>query len=131
MAKFLNFKVTGFWNQDESECESVKSGDYLLNVDLIEEVRGSIDPIIEILLTSGKTITLVYSLSADCTTAPDSALPVTTDYNGLIRQAVTRAMTSNPGGVKTNVIPPLDTDDPYAKYDDSLKVYWRGYQVLV
>ena len=130
MAKFINFKVESFWNQAESECETGRDGDYLLNVDLIEEVRGDIfDNFIELVTTTGNKITLKYSLSADCS-APDDNLPVTTNYNALIRQAVTRAMTSNPGGVKTNVIPPLDTDDPYAKYNETLRVYWRSYENL-
>jgi len=57
--------------------------------------------------------------------APSGDVPTATDYLALMKKAVNRAITANPGGVKASVLLPLDSDDPNIKYDETLRVYWK------
>ena len=52
-----------------------------------------------------------------------STVPIGTAIK--VKAAIQRAMTANPGGVKASVILPQDSDDPNAKYDQALRVYWK------
>ena len=56
---------------------------------------------------------------------PGGDVPTATNYLALMKKAVNRAITANPGGVKASVILPQDSDDVNAKYDQALRVYWK------
>ena len=47
-----------------------------------------------------------------------------------VKKAVNRALTANPGGVKSSVTLPQDTADATASYDPALRVYFRSFAIV-
>ena len=92
MAKFISMEVVGNANDWEN-------GQQLLNVDQITGVQQSADETVEVFLaggTPGDKVTI--TLSTDPTA---SVNPVMTSNLGA--NAINRALTANPGGVKATV----------------------------
>jgi len=92
MAKFISMEVVGNGNDYEN-------GQQLLNVDQITGVQQSADQTVEVFLAGGTpgdkvTITLSTSISG-------AVNPVMTTNLGA--NAINRALTANPGGVKATV----------------------------
>ncbi len=75
-------------------------------------------------MTGGLSCRVTCSTNA-AAAAPGGDVPTATNYLALMKKAVNRAITANPGGVKASVILPLDSDDPNIKYDETLRVYWK------
>jgi hypothetical protein len=127
MAKFINFNIVGGYNLATVGADSSLDGDNLVNVENVLNVRaetgfdGEYNVILQ--LTGG------LSCRVTCGTNADGSAPVNptvgADYLPLMKKAVNRAITANPGGVKASALLPQDNLDPNAEYDQALRVYWK------
>ena len=128
MAKFINFNIVGGYDLAAGAADPSLDGDNLVAVDSIVNVKaeagagGEYNVVLQ--LTGGLSCRVTCSTDA-AATAPGASIPTASDYLAFMKKAVNRAITANPGGVKASVILPLDSDDPNAKYDPALKVYWK------
>ena len=128
MAKFINFNIVGGYDLATGAADASLDGDNLVLVDSILNVKaeagagGEYNVVLQ--LTGGLSCRVTCSTDA-AATAPGASVPTASDYLAFMKKAVNRAITANPGGVKASVILPLDSDDPNAKYDQALKVYWK------
>ncbi len=128
MAKFINFNIVGGYDVATGAADASLDGDNLVAVDGILNVKaeaglgGEYNVVLQ--LTGGLSCRVTCSTDADAV-APSGAVPTATNYLALMKKAVNRAITANPGGVKASVILPIDSDDPNAKYDQTLRVYWK------
>ena len=128
MAKFINFNIVGGYDVAGAAADSSLDGDNLVLVDSILNVKaeaglgGEYNVVLQ--LTGGLSCRVTCSTDADAV-APAGAIPTASNYLALMKKAVNRAITANPGGVKASVILPIDSDDPNAKYDQTLRVYWK------
>jgi len=68
------------------------------------------------------------AITSPAVTDPNTATPTFADYEVMLKGAITRAMTANPGGAKATVNCPLD-QDPMVGYNPANKVYWKDFQV--
>jgi hypothetical protein len=128
MAKFINFNIVGGYDLATGAVDASLDGDNLVLVDSILNVKaeagagGEYNVVLQ--LTGGLSCRVTCSTDA-AATAPGASVPTASDYLAFMKKAVNRAITANPGGVKASVILPLDSDDPNAKYDPALRVYWK------
>ncbi len=128
MAKFINFNIVGGYDVAGAAADASLDGDNLVLVDSILNVKaeaglgGEYNVVLQ--LTGGLSCRVTCSTDADAV-APAGAIPTASNYLALMKKAVNRAITANPGGVKASVILPQDSDDPNAKYDQTLRVYWK------
>lgn len=128
MAKFINFNIVGGYDVAGAAPAPSLDGDNLVNVDNILNVKaeaglgGEYNVVLQ--LTGGLSCRVTCSTTA-VAQAPSGDVPTATDYLALMKKAVNRAITANPGGVKASVLLPLDSDDPNIKYDETLRVYWK------
>ncbi len=128
MAKFINFNIVGGYDVAGAAADASLDGDNLVLVDSILNVKaeaglgGEYNVVLQ--LTGGLSCRVTCSTDADAV-APAGAIPTASNYLALMKKAVNRAITANPGGVKASVILPIDSDDPNAKYDQTLRVYWK------
>ena len=134
MAKWINFNVVGGVSDGAGTLAPQLDGDNLLLADSIMSVGASIaspggEMRVQLELIDGQTCTAICSTSPDAADAPDANVPVSTDYVNKVKAAVNRAITANPGGVKSTCSLPQDTADATAAYDPALKVYWRSFVV--
>ncbi len=128
MAKFINFNIVGGYDVATGAADASLDGDNLVLVDSILNVKaeaglgGEYNVVLQ--LTGGLSCRVTCSTDADATD-PSLHVPTAANYLAQMKKAVNRAITANPGGVKASVILPLDSDDPNAKYDPALRVYWK------
>lgn len=128
MAKFINFNIVGGYDLAAGAADPSLDGDNLVAVDSIVNVKaeagagGEYNVVLQ--LNGGLSCRVTCATTADAT-APGASVPTATDYLAFMKKAVNRAITANPGGIKASVILPLDSDDPNAKYDPALRVYWK------
>ena len=137
MAKFINFNIVGGIDIAAGAADSSLDGDNLVAVDSIVNVKaeagtgGEYNVVLQLDGLAGAT-----SCRVTCGLSPEGTvpagdpqappnIPTASNYLALMKKAVNRAITANPGGVKASVILPLDSDDPNAKYDQALRVYWK------
>jgi hypothetical protein len=130
MAKFISFNVKNFYNTNESEPETQFSGEWLLDIDQIVRLRPSgeatSEPMVEIILTNGNSMLVYYSSvlvdeEGEVSSPTNEGQPLSNDYTMKATGAIFDAMTSNPGGARTSVILPEDTDGK--------QMYWRTYVI--
>ena len=127
MAKFINFNIVGGYDLATAGADSSLDGDNLVNVDNILNVKAEVgaggEYNVVLQLTGG------LSCRVTCSTDADGVPPVNptvgADYLPLMKRAVNRAITANPGGVKASALLPQDSLDPNAHYDQALRVYWK------
>ena len=128
MAKFINFNIVGGYDLAGAAPDPSLDGDNLVLVDSILNVKaeaglgGEYNVVLQ--LTGGLSCRVTCSTDADATD-PAANIPTASNYLAFMKKAVNRAITANPGGVKASVILPIDSDDPNAKYDQTLRVYWK------
>ena len=128
MAKFINFNIVGGYDLATGAADASLDGDNLVAVDGILSVKaeagagGEYNVVLQ--LTGGLSCRVTCSTDADAV-APSGAVPTASNYLAFMKKAVNRAITANPGGVKASVILQQDSDDPNAKYDPALRVYWK------
>ena len=128
MAKFINFNIVGGYDLATGAADPSLDGDNLVAVDDILSVKaeagagGEYNVVLQ--LNGGLSCRVTCSTDA-AATAPGDSIPTASDYLAFMKKAVNRAITANPGGIKASVILPLDSDDPNAKYDPALRVYWK------
>jgi len=141
MAKWINFKVSGGVTTGQGGTPAPQmDGDNLLLADSIVNVSvvataagapddGAIKATLNLSTGGGPTTaTLLLATSALAATAPKDAVPSSTGYVNKVKDAIQKAITANPGGVKSTVSLPLDQDNQ-AKYDFSKTVYFRSFTV--
>ena len=130
MAKWINFHVTG--GRDNTGAVPAEDGDNLLLADSILSIavaeNGAADGMSATLTMATKTCTVIFSTDA-AVTDPASAKPASAGYVNKVKAAITRAITANPGGVKSTVSLPQDVADANAKYDPTKKVYFKSFKV--
>jgi hypothetical protein len=128
MAKFINFNIVGGYDLAGAAPDPSLDGDNLVLVDSILNVKaeaglgGEYNVVLQ--LTGGLSCRATCSTDA-AATDPAANVPTAANYLAQMKKAVNRAITANPGGVKASVILPIDSADPNAKYDQTLKVYWK------
>ena len=131
MAKFINFKVTGgFSIANSANAAPETDGDNLLPVDSILSVAVDGTTFIATLSLKGTNLTndrcrVAFGTSATATYAGNLPTVVTAAQ---IKDAITKAITANPGGVKSTVSLPLDQASD-AAYDFSKTIYVKGFLV--
>ena len=100
MAKFINFNIVGGYDVAGAAADSSLDGDNLVNVDNILNVKaeaglgGEYNVVLQ--LTGGLSCRVTCSTSA-VAQAPSGDVPTATDYLALMKKAVNRAITANPG----------------------------------
>ena len=141
MAKFINFNIVGGYDLATGAADPSLDGDNLVAVDDILSVKaeagagGEYNVVLQLDGLAGAT-----SCRVTCGLSPDGTMPdgnpqaagnipTASTYLAQMKKAVNRAITANPGGVKASVILPLDTDNPNAKYDPALRVYWKDFLI--
>ena len=132
MAKWINFHVTGGY--DNSGAVPAEDGDNLLLADSILTVavaaNGAGDAMSATLTTATKTVTVLFSLDAAATDpGAASAKPASAGYINKVKLAITKAITANPGGVKSTVSLPQDSADNTAAYDFAKTVYFKSFKI--
>jgi len=132
MAKWINFHVTGGY--DNAGAVPAEDGDNLLLADSILTVavaaNGAGDAMSATLTTATKTVTVLFSLDAAATDpGAASAKPASAGYINKVKLAITKAITANPGGVKSTVGLPQDVADVNASYDFSKTVYFKSFKI--
>lgn len=132
MAKWINFPVVnGF---DNSGAVPAENGDNLLLADSIISIavaeNGAGDAVSGTLtLVGGLTCTVLIGLNADASDpGAAAAKPSSTGYIDRFKSAINRAITANPGGVKSTVSLPQDTV-PKASYEQDKTVYFKSFKV--
>ena len=129
MAKFINFNIVGGYDVAGAAPDPSLDGDNLVLVDSILNVKaeaglgGEYNVVLQ--LTGGLSCRVTCGTGALGTDDPAANVPTASTYLAQMKKAVNRAITANPGGVKASVILPIDSDDPNAKYDQTLRVYWK------
>tara|TARA_B100001093_G_scaffold513027_1_gene584094 strand:- start:1540 stop:1953 length:414 start_codon:yes stop_codon:yes gene_type:complete len=134
MAKWINVPVVGgVTNAAGATPADDQNGDNLILASDIVTVKctvlGSGAFQGEILLTGGKKVTTLIatdSSNAAAANSPDDNAPSSTDYINKFKDAINRAITANPGGVKSTVSLPQDQDSQ-AKYSFGKTVYFRHF----
>ena len=132
MAKFINFNIVGGIDIAAGPAADPSlDGDNLVAVDSIVSVKAEAgagneyNVVLQLDGLAGATSCRVTCSTEAAANDPTGAIPTATNYLALMKKAVNRAITANPGGVKASVILPLDSDDPNIKYDQTLRVYWK------
>ena len=131
MANFINFNIVGGYDLAAGAADPSLDGDNLVAVDSIVNVKaeagagGEYNVVLQLNGIAGATSCRVTCATTADATAPAASVPTATNYLAFMKKAVNRAITANPGGIKASVILPLDSDDPNAKYDPALRVYWK------
>ena len=129
MAKWINIPVVGgvsaanVASSDKPEFD----GDNLVLADDIVTVsaaQASGADVLTLTLKDGKKIDAIVSTSSEA--QPDANVPTSTNYLNKIKAAANRAITANPGGVKSTVSLPQDQDNQ-AKYSFGKTVYFRSF----
>ena len=121
MAKFINFNIVGGYNLATGAADASLDGDNLVAVDSIVNVKaeagsgGEYNVVLQLNGLAGATSCRVTCSTEAAANDPTGAIPTATNYLALMKKAVNRAITANPGGVKASVILPLDSDDPNIK----------------
>jgi len=129
MAKWINIPVVGGVST-AAQATSNKpefDGDNLVLADDIVTVsaaQASGADVLTLTLKDGKKIEAIVSTSSSA--APDANVPTSTNYLNKIKAAANRAITANPGGVKSTVSLPQDQDNQ-AKYAIGKTVYFRSF----
>ena len=133
MAKWINFHVTGGY--DNSGAASTEDGDNLLLADTVTSIAvtspasDAIQAVLSLSTGGGPTTcTVLIGLNADAADPGAVGNKPSGTYIEKLKEAITRAITANPGGVKSTVSLPLDQDNQ-AKYDFSKTVYFKSFKV--
>ena len=132
MAKWINFHVTGGY--DNTGAVPAEDGDNLLLADSILAIavadNGAGNAMSAVLTLASKTVTVLFSLDAEATDpGAASAKPASAGYINKVKKAINRAITANPGGVKSSVVLPQDVADVNAAYDPSKRVYFKSFKI--
>ena len=137
MAKWINFHVVGGVSDGAGTLAPEIDGDNLLLADSIGSITtpapapGSEEIKAVINLIGGSagatTCTVICSTSPDAADAPEGSVPASAGYINKVKAVINRAITANPGGVKSTCSLPQDQADVTAAYDPELKVYWRSF----
>ena len=133
MAKWINFHVTG--GHDGSTAVPAEDGDNLLLADTVTSIAvsspspGAVTAVLSLSTGGGPTTcTVLVGLNAGATNPGGAGSKPSAGYIDKLKQAINKAITANPGGVKSTVSLPLDQDNQ-AKYDFSKTVYFKSFKV--
>lgn len=132
MAKWINIRVTG--GNDDTGAVPAQDGDNLVLADDIKAVTtitnaGAGSAMAVVLTLDGKTCTAMVGTGASDTQSPGNNEPASAGYIVKLKEAVNRAITANPGGVKSTVSLPQDDADNNAAYDFAKTVYFKSFVI--
>lgn len=136
MAKWINFPVTnGFDGASPPVSDPTMDGDNLVLASSIVSVTaattgggGTLEMEATLKLdgpTGAQTLVIPVGTNASLTYRANA--PASTGYVNKLKEAINKAITANPGGVKSTVSLPQDVADASAKYDPTKKVYIKGF----
>ncbi len=134
MAKWINVPVVGGVTTAAggTKADFMNGDNLILASDIVTvkcTVLGSGAFQGEILLTGGKKVTTLIATdpsNAGTANSPDDKAPSSTDYVNKFKEAINKAITANPGGVKSTISLPQDQDSQ-AKYSFGKTVYFRHF----
>ena len=132
MAKWINIRVTG--GNDDTGAVPAQDGDNLVLADDIKAVTtsttaGAGSAMAVILTLDGKTCTAMVGTGAKDTQNPGNNEPASVGYIVKLKEAVNRAITANPGGVKSTVSLPQDSASSTDAYDFARTVYFKSFVI--
>ena len=144
MAKWINFNVVGGVTTGqggtlapEMDGDNLLLADSVCAVEVVETAAGAPDDgAIKITMTltnataAHDTCEVLIATSPSASASPNNNVPVSANYVNAVKKAVNRALTANPGGVKSSVTLPQDTADATAAYDPALRVYFRSFAIV-
>jgi hypothetical protein len=143
MAKWINFNVVGGVTTGQGGTPAPwMDGDNLLLADTVTSVSvvetaagapddGAIKATLD-LSTGGGPTTATMLVAVDAKLpgqTPNNNVPASANYVNKVKTAINRALTANPGGVKSSVSLPQDTADSTAAYDVDLVCSFRSFTV--
>ena len=134
MAKWINFHVTG--GHDGAAVAPLQDGDNLLLADSICAVQvtnagGGAAMTAVLTLTNaaaGADVCTVLVGTNAAATDPGAAVPTSAGYAVKVKEAINRALTANPGGVKSTCGLPQDSD-AQAEYSFANTVYFKSFVI--
>jgi hypothetical protein len=132
MAQWINFPVVG--GHDGTGAVPAEDGDNLLLAESIvsvsvAETANRMTATLTLRAPTAATDVCTVLCSTDAAaTDPDTARCDAAGYEAQLKAAINRAITANPGGVKSTVSLPLDQDNQ-AKYDFSKTVYFKSFKI--
>ena len=132
MAKWINIRVTG--GNDDTGAVPAQDGDNLVLAEDIKAVTtvtdaGAGSAMAVVLTLDGKTATAMVGTGASDGQSPGNNEPASIGYIVKLKEAVNRAITANPGGVKSTVSLPQDVADNNAAYDFAKTVYFKSFVI--
>ena len=131
MAKWINFHVVGA--HDASAAVPAENGDNLLLAENIvsvsvAEVSSRMTATLKLNGNSGATTCTVLASTQAVADDPDQGPIAAADYEEQLKEAINKAITANPGGVKSTVGAPQNAVAG-AKYDPAKKVYFKSFKI--
>ena len=136
MAKWINFHVTGGNN---GGAVPEQDGDNLLRADSICAVttitNGGAGSAMGAVLTltnaaaGADQCTILVGTGPAGSQSPGNNEPASANYVNKLKAAINRAITANPGGVKSTVSLPQENADANAAYDFSETVYIKSFAI--
>ncbi len=132
MAQWINFPVVG--GHDGSSAVSAEDGDNLLLASSIvavsvAETANRMTATLTLRAPTAATDVCTVLCSTDAAaTDPDTARCDAAGYEAQLKAAINRAITANPGGVKSTVGAPQNAVAG-AKYDSANKVYFKSFKI--
>ncbi len=131
MAKWINFHVVGA--HDASAAVPAENGDNLLLAENIvsvsvAEVSSRMTATLKLNGASGATVCTVLASTQAIADDPDQGVIGAADYEEQLKEAINKAITANPGGVKSTVGAPQNAVAG-VKYDPSKKVYFKSFKI--
>jgi hypothetical protein len=143
MAKWINFNVVGGVTTGQGgtvapwmDGDNLLLADTVTSVSVVESAAGAPDDgaiLATLNLSTGggpTTATMLVTVNASLPgQSPNNNVPASADYVNKVKTAINRALTANPGGVKSSVSLPQDQADNTAAYDPSLVCQFRSFTV--
>ncbi len=132
MAKWINFHVVGGYNTSGAapgeDGDNLLLADNIVSVSVAETANRMTATIKLDGTTAGADICTVLCSTDPAATDPNTARIGAADYESQLKAAINKAITANPGGVKSTVGAPQDAVAG-APYDASKKVYFKSFIV--
>ena len=131
MANWINFHVVGA--HDATAAVPAENGDNLLLAESIvsvsvAETASRMTATLKLNGASGATTCTVLASTQAAADDPDQGVIGAADYEAQLKAAINKAITANPGGVKSTVGAPQNAIAG-AAYDQSKKVYFKSFKI--
>ena len=137
MAKWINFPVTNGFDDTgggpvaapATDGDNLVLADSIVSVTVATSGAGATLEMEATLKLNGPSgaQTLVIPVGTDATATYRANAPASAGYINKLKEAINKAITANPGGVKSTVSLPQDNADNTAAYDFAKTVYIKGF----